>query len=340
MGLHGELCRADGLGLKIESDQERRDSHRLKFPHPKTQIPDKSQAFLRLSVFGSNLSHTIGHHFMPVSEHLTRVEEKVVVLKAVKELVDSMVNFELLSVIGEDPRSQVLFKSDTHHRFFNVLLVDFLSQTDSRGPIRQTSYLLGLKSITAKPSFETEGSIEALRRATQEFTNWLDQHLEIEVWLPSIETKAILNISRTRFLKICGNISKHNFLRLISVASDLQQTLAASGNRVGLDDALLALSDFYYNFGWDIFRYHSGHIAKFLNNIRWGVYEYLQPEFRRSFTRIPGDPVGRYEFKYPSGLVEKFAKHCYWDLMNEVRDKPFMRRFEVWKLLNDHHFPL
>jgi hypothetical protein len=277
---------------------------------------------------------------MPVNEHLTRVEEEVVVLKAVKELVDSMVNFESLSVIGEDPRSQVLFKSETHQRFFNVLLVDFLSQTDSRGPIKQTSYLLGLKSITANPSFDTDRSIEALRRATQELTNWLDEGLEVEVWLPSIETEAILNISRTRFLKMCGNICKHNFLRLISVGNDLQETLAASGNRVTLDDALLTLSDFYYNFGWDIFRYHSGRIAEFLNNIRWGVYEYLQPEFRRSFTRIPGDALGRYEFKYPAGLVEKFAKQCYWDLMNEVRDKPSMRRFEVWKSLNDHQFPL
>jgi hypothetical protein len=276
---------------------------------------------------------------MPVNEHLTRVEEEVVVLKAVKELVDSMVNFEMLSVIGEDPRSQVLFKSDTHQRFFNVLLVDFLSQTDSRGPIRQSSYLLGLKSITANPSFDTDRSIEALRRATQEFTNWLDEGLEVEVWLPSIETEAILNISRTRFLKMCGNICKHNFLRLISVGNDFRERLAASGNRVTLDDALLTLSDFYYNFGWDIFRYHSGRIAEFLNNIRWGVYEYLQPEFRRSFTRIPGDPHGRYEYKYPAGLGEKFAKDCYWNLMNEVRDKPYMRRFEVWTL-NDHHFPL
>jgi hypothetical protein len=277
---------------------------------------------------------------MPVNEHLTRVEEEVVLLKAIKELVDSMVNFEMLSVIGEDPRSQVLFKSDTHHRFFNVLLVDFLSQTDSRSPIKQTSYLLALKSIAANPSFDMHNSIEALRRPTQEFTNWLDQKFQIEVWLPSIETEAILNISRTRFLKMCGNICKHNFLRLISVANDLRDTLAANGNRVTLNDALLTLSGFYYHFGWDIFRYHSGYIAEFLNNIRWGVYDYLQPEFLRSFTRIPGDPYGRYEFKYPAGLVEKFAKDCYWNLMNDVRDKPFMRRFKVSKPLNDRHFPL
>ena len=33
----------------------------------------------------------------------------------------------------------------------------------------------------------------------------------------------------------------------------------------------------------DIFVYHSSPIGEFLNNIRWAIYEYLQPEFRRSW---------------------------------------------------------
>jgi hypothetical protein len=280
------------------------------------------------------------NEFMPRNEHLTPIETEVVLLKAIHELVDSMVNFEMLSLIGEDPHSQVLFKSDIHHGFFNILFVDFLSQTDSRNPFKQSSYLAALKSITANPSFNMNSSIGSLRRATEEFATWLDQELQIEVWLPSIETEEILNISRTTFLKMCGNICKHNFLRLSAVAKDFQKTLDASGKRVTLNDALLMLRDFYHHFGWDIFRYHSSTIAELLNNVRWGIYDYLRPEFRRSFTRIPDDPMGRYEFKYPAGLIEKFAKDCYWDLMNEVRNKPYMRRFEVTKCSNGHYFPL
>src|SRR5215218_1142153 len=44
-------------------------------------------------------------------------------------------------------------------------------------------------------------------------------------------------------------------------------------------DALLALADFYEKFHTDILNYHASTIAEFLNNIRWGIYEYLQPEF-------------------------------------------------------------
>ena len=277
---------------------------------------------------------------MSREEQFTPVEKEVVLLKAIYDLVGSIVNFEMLSLIGEDPRSQVLFKSDIHNRFFNVLFVDFLSQTDSRNPFKQTSYLAALKSISANPRFNVNSSIGSLRRATQDFTDWLDQELQIEVWLPSIETEAMLKISRTRFLKMCGNICKHNFLRLFDVAKDFQETLDASGKRVTLRDALLTLRDFYYHFGWDIFRYHSSAIAELLNNVRWGIYDYLKPEFRRSFTRIPDDPMGRYEFKYPPGLSEKFAKDCYWELMNDVRDQPYMRRFELTKRFNSHYFPL
>ena len=81
---------------------------------------------------------------------------------------------------------------------------------------------------------------------------------------------------------MCGDISKHNVLRSVGVAEELQQTLVASGVSVELEDAMLALGDFYERFHMDILNYHSSTIAEFLNNIRWGIYEYLQPEFRRS----------------------------------------------------------
>jgi hypothetical protein len=260
----------------------------------------------------------------------SNIEEEVVLLNAIHELIDSMVNFEMLSLTGDDPRSQISFKSSIHQQLFNVLLVDFLSQTDKRSPIQQTSYCGALKFITTDPSFNWNNSVESLRRAIQQFAEWLDQEVEIEVWLPSIEAQTILNISRMKFLKMCGNICKHNFLRSIGIAKDLQERLAASGVSITLNDALPALEEFYRHFGADIFQYHSSRIAEFLNNIRWGIYDYLRPEFRRSFTPIPSEPP-RYEFKYPSGLTAKFAKDCYWNLMNDIRSQPYVRRFEVTK---------
>ncbi len=154
----------------------------------------------------------------------------------------------------------------------------------------------------------------------------------MDVWLPSIDTRTSLQISRLNFLKMCGDISKHNVLRSVGVAEELQQTLAAIDVPVGLEDAMLVLGDFYKRFHTDILNYHSSTIAEFLNNIRWGIYEYLQPEFRRSIVWEGGNPP-KCRYTFPIGIENNFAKQRYWDLMNEVRQPPYMRRFQVTKWL-------
>lgn len=85
--------------------------------------------------------------------------------------------------------------------------------------------------------------------------------------------------------------------------------------------------------GKDVFSYHSSAIAEFLNNIRWGIYEYLRPEFLRSFTsREPGESIA-YHFKYPAGSQHPIGKTLYWSLMNDVRTEPLMPRFDVTRFL-------
>jgi hypothetical protein len=264
---------------------------------------------------------------------LSDIEEEVILLKAVKELIDSMVNFEVLDLYGNDPDSNILFKSITHQRFFNIILVDFLSRTDKKAFIEQTSYLGALKKISKNPNFDVNGSVTLLSKATHEFVDWLvEQKVEVQTWLPSIDTETTLRLSRITFLKMCGDISKHNFLRAIGVAEDLRKALSESGVSIELDDALLALADFYKRFHTDILNYHASTIAQFLNNIRWGIYEYLQPEFQRSIVWESSDPP-KYRYTYPKGVTARFAKECYWEIMNEVRTPPYVRRFQVTKWL-------
>jgi hypothetical protein len=95
---------------------------------------------------------------------------------------------------------------------------------------------------------------------------------------------------------------------------------------------MLALGDFYERFHTDILNYHSSTIAEFLNNIRWGIYDYLQPELRRSIVWEGGNPR-KYHYTFPIGIESNFAKQCYWDLMNEVLQPPYVRRFQVTKWL-------
>ena len=259
------------------------------------------------------------------------IEQEVIILKAVKELIDSMVNFELMSLLGNGPDSEIAFKDYTHQRFFNIILVDFLSRSDKRGPIKQTSYLGGLREIVNNPYFDENNSAHNLKVATQEFKEWLEQEVEVDVWLPSIDKETKLKILRFDFLKMTGDISKHNYLRAIGVAEELKEILSKSGITVDINEALLALAEFYERFQ-DILGYHSSTIAEFLNNIRWGIYDYLQPEFNKSIVWEGGDPP-KYHYTYPKEIQSEFAKACYWELMNEVRSKPYMRKFKVNKWL-------
>jgi len=217
------------------------------------------------------------------------IEEEVIILKAVTELIDSMVNYEMMSLEGKDPDSNIFFHSRTHQRFFNILLVDFLSRTDKNGPIKPTSYLGGLRAVASKPSFDQDNSVQLLKTSIQEFKDWLEQVVEVDVWLPSIDKETTLKLSRVSFLKMSGDISKHNYLRALGVAVELQDILIKSGITIDINESLLALADFYERFHSGILNYHSSTIAELLN------------------------------------------------LMNEVRSKPYVRKFRVTRWLKKRY---
>lgn len=263
---------------------------------------------------------------------LNEMENEVILLRAIKELIDSLVNFKIFDLLGSDPDSQVIFKTSTHQKYFNILLVDFLSGTDKKSFVKQTTFLGGLRSICDKPHFNIDSSVSLLQTATNNFVEWLEQLVEVDTWLPSISTEARLKLSRISFIKICGNISKHNFLRSVGPATELQAVLKESGKSIELDEAIFVLADFYERFHTDIFNYHASTIVEFLNEIRWGIYEYLQPQWQRSIVWEDGDPP-QYRYKIPIMIKTNVAKGCYWDLMNEVMSKPYMRRFQVTKWL-------
>ena len=82
------------------------------------------------------------------------------------------------------------------------------------------------------------------------------------------------------------------------------------------EDSLLALEDFYGRFYDDILNYHLGTICEFLNAIQWGIYTYMSPEFCRSYTKF-GNSI-QYKYRYPVDVESRFARACYWELMNWI----------------------
>lgn len=261
---------------------------------------------------------------------LTPIEEEVVFLKSTLDAINSMVNFEVLSLHGNDPESSILFATRTHQQFFNIALVDFLSRTDKKAPVKQTSYLGALQQIANSPNFSVNNSVAALQSCTSDFIVWLEAKITVDVWFPSIELETSLCVPRIKYIKMTGDLSKHNFLRAVGVAEELQQLLASQGVKIELDAAMLALDNFYEWFHDHVLNYHGSIIAEYLNNIRWGIYDYLHPEFIRSIVWDSEDSI-KYKYTYPTGVISKFGQESYWGLMNLVRCEPYVRRFQVTK---------
>jgi len=268
--------------------------------------------------------------------NLTEIETEIIYLKANAEIIDEIVNYEVFDLLGEDPNSEVSFRTMTHQRYFNIVLADFLSKSDPRVVGQDRSYLEAILVICESPRFDQHQSITNLQLAASRFQQWLDRQVVIESWMPSLNKTAPLSLKRREFLKICGNISKHNFSRLGRVGEELSNILNRGGVQTDMHRALIVLHEFYEHFHAHILNHHGSTIAQHLNDIRWGIHEYLQPEFARSIRRMGGDSI-EYEYTFPEGVVNEFARICYWDLMNAVRSVPCVRRFTASRLLQSRY---
>ncbi len=93
-----------------------------------------------------------------------------------------------------------------------------------------------------------------------------------------------------------------------------------------IQEAYLAAEQFFEWFFDDVFMFHSNQIVEFLNDIRWRVFEYLRPEYERSW-HSRGRFHGDYGYHVPESIADPVAQAMYWDVMNRVRGKPYMPWF-------------
>jgi hypothetical protein len=211
---------------------------------------------------------------------LSKIEREAVILNAVWDSVDAFVNRGMF-VDMKDPRdTNVMFEDSTHATLFNILLGDFLSQPQAKGnkplpfdlpapPSGTTAsnltYLFYLREVINAPLLGADpGEMSA---HVEGFGNWLDDSTTVkDVWLGNIQVKADIKIQRCEYLKICGDIAKHNFARLQSNVRKIRNILEANGVQISENDGFLALQDFYTWFHDDLFLYHSSIISEFLNN--------------------------------------------------------------------------
>ena len=254
------------------------------------------------------------------------IEQEIVILRVAWDMIDEMVNLEMFVKHPPPTGSHVIFKTMTHQRMFNVLLGDFLSQPvdgafnlraiQTKDKNHRNTYLAYLFDVCDEPRLNSDSAM--LREPIQTFADWLDSDCVFPaLWLSSISEKLDLRVRRIVFLKICGDIAKHNFSRLRRNVKQIMAILAANSLVIDEAKAFSVLRDFYENFHDNAFAYHASTIAEMLNNIRWGIFHYLEPEYARSYERVPNN-----DFAYPTGCTSPLAKEIYWNLMNQVRRRP------------------
>lgn len=272
-------------------------------------------------------------------------ECEAIILNSAWEMIDGMVNWAIFNKTDETELSNLWCKSGEHRQLFLILLTDFLSQTNKRSgkpvplglkeppsgtaPANKT-FLFHLRQVCANPILGHDSS--GLSLAVEAFGEWLEKEFVTEgVNLHCIDKAIDLKVSRITYIKICGDIAKHSLSRLEGNVKRLRDLLALAGTDMDEPTAYLAFESFYEWFADDIFIYHMSHIAERLNNIRWEIYEYLLPEYRRSWHKKPGYSVEwpMYGFHVPESIKQPVAFAMYWGAMNRVRAKPYVQRFVI-----------
>ena len=151
-----------------------------------------------------------------------------------------------------------------------------------------------------------------LASSLKDFAEWLDGYAIVEkVWLPSIEREGTLRVQRMAYLKICGTISKHGFTRLGDVVRQIRSILADNGTEIDEGQSYLVIPEFQEWFQDNIFMASSTFVAWHLNEIRWGIHQYLSSEFQRAYT--PTEVVQgmqMYKFDVPAAITDPLCERC------------------------------
>lgn len=255
------------------------------------------------------------------------LEFEIIGLKVAIDSINAMVNREVLDLVGSPQKTECYFPTAVHQKLFYVLLADFLSRnTDSTLLPGNLSALEQIGTVANRPLLTTH-AIDLLD-AYDTLQEWLKTKIEIEVWASALNTELTLKLTRQEIIYFAGNMSKHHFGHLTAVAKQLYSFL--DDQERPRHDIIPALESIYVALHDDVLNYHASTITELLNNVRWGIHDYLAPEYARAYHQIDST---RYEFDIPDGITTDFATSCYWDLMNSVRATPYIDRFTASDIL-------
>lgn len=270
------------------------------------------------------------------------VEQEILILSAACHTLREMHNRIMIAFYGDLRTGQSMrFESSIARDLYFILLADFLAnmREEYRCDKKRVSILGGLLEIIDRPLLGTKSSSRSLRRDLNKFKRWLDHTAVIrKMWFPNIEREINLRISRSDMIRICGNLNKHDFLKLSQLICVIQQIFIKNGVSLTEEEAIMTLEHFQEWFNENILIYHSSYIAEMLINVQWSIKEYLTPLYEISLINYYNEKLRMpsYRFVPPKELGIKegtFIHHMYWELMNRMRDNPIFDKVVTSKYL-------
>lgn len=260
---------------------------------------------------------------------LSEPEREVVVLSSVMGIIDDMVNHTIFSFPGNNTTLQPLPETSTAKAYFSLRLSDFLAQTDRNIGIAEAPYLRHLSEIAETPSF---GDANGLRAAIKSFVHWLEEEKTFaKVWLPTLNIETSIRPSRLSWLKVAGNLQKHDALRSSGTAADIARWLRDRGHAIGRLEILGALDDFREWLIDDALSAYVPVLAFFLNELRWETFDYLRSYYEKHHVTEWDDlhQLPRYRYTPDPRIVTPFARGQRDALLNWVRKTPIVARFSI-----------
>lgn len=247
-------------------------------------------------------------------------------LEAVNDIANHAL-LELADVSGFPGEAEVHFPSRVHQQLFLARLLDFAREKgDATLTGVEGSCLSVLRAACESKSFDSNNSVVSLKESTTALDEWLSSKTLLKLWLPSLNIEAALNVPRFEFLYISGNQVKHNLSRLTGISKRIEAILKDHGHDIPLEHIPMALDDFQVHLQEDYFSYYGTWLAELLNNVRWGLQDYLLPTYEASFERDPANGLS-YSYKYPAAIVNEVPRVWFWRLMNNIRSKPYLKHF-------------
>jgi hypothetical protein len=206
-----------------------------------------------MSVSGQALSKA--HKLVAMND----TEREAIILNSAWEMIDGMVNWAMFVKNDRTEPTNMMFETSQHSRLFVILLGDFLSEirafkgdpiplglktAPSNARPSDLTFLFHLRQVCENPKVGTETT--ALSAAVEAFADWLEGEFTAEgVNLHAIDVVADLRIARIRYIKMCGDIAKHNLARLATNAGHLRKLLEKAGHPVKEQEAYLAIENFF-----------------------------------------------------------------------------------------------